>query len=180
MVQAWRSQAPLDGLHREFWGQIAARGSVQAIGAQCPPARHSRSGGQLVGVHGALHRPLSQTRPLPHCGSVWHEAGTGMGTGWDGGAGAGVAVGDEGGGGVGGDPVGAGGAGDPVGAGGAGDPVGAGGAGEAVGAGGTGEAVGVGEGGLGAAAPGAAAPGAAAALGAGGGEAVSAGGRGGV
>ena len=141
---------------------MPARGSVQGIRTQWPPARHSRSGPQLVGVHGALHRLLSQTRPTPHWGSAWHTAGIvgaagaggapateGVGDGAPGtagdeavgeGAAPGAAVGaDAGGGGAPGD------AGDGTGTGeGEGDAVGDGGTGDAVGAadGGTGEAVG--------------------------------------
>src|ERR1041384_6842560 len=81
---------PLDALHRELSGQMLARGSVHGISTQWPPARHSRSGPQLVGVHGAAHRLLSQTRPKPHWGSVWHTAGM-VGAA---GAGAAAGVGD--------------------------------------------------------------------------------------
>jgi hypothetical protein len=68
-VQAWRSHAPLDGLHREFWGQSAARWSVQGMSMQWPVSRHSRSGAQLVGVQGSAQRPSSQTWPAAHCES---------------------------------------------------------------------------------------------------------------
>ena len=66
-VQAWRSQAPEVGLQRKFRGQIAARASVQAIGAHWPPARHSWPGPQLVGVHGEAQVVPEQTWPFGHC-----------------------------------------------------------------------------------------------------------------
>ena len=69
-MHAMRSQAPVEMLHREFWGQIEARGSVQAIRAQWPPGRHSRSGPQLVGVKGEPQLPWLQTSPAKHWASI--------------------------------------------------------------------------------------------------------------
>ena len=68
-VHDMRSQTPLARLHREFWGQVVARASVQASRAQWP-SRHSWSAPQLVGVHGGLQARSVQTSPVLHCESV--------------------------------------------------------------------------------------------------------------
>jgi hypothetical protein len=65
-VHARRSQVPEDGLQRKFWAQMAARVSVHAIGWQCPSARHSWPGPQLVGVQGATQLVPAQIWPLRH------------------------------------------------------------------------------------------------------------------
>jgi hypothetical protein len=54
---------------------MPARGSVQAIGAQWPPWRHSWPGPQLLMPQGATQLPVEQTWPPAHWESAWHCGG---------------------------------------------------------------------------------------------------------
>jgi hypothetical protein len=49
---------------------------VHGIRRQWPLSWHSRSGAQLVGVHGALQRPSSQSWPPVHCASPRQAIGS--------------------------------------------------------------------------------------------------------
>ena len=67
-----RWQAPEEVLQRKFWAQRALRASVQGIGVQWRPSRHSAPGPQLLGVHGEAQLLPEQSWPLGHCESSRH------------------------------------------------------------------------------------------------------------
>jgi hypothetical protein len=74
-----RWQAFDEELQRKFWAQRAPRGSVQGIGVQWRPSRHSLPAPQLVGVHGEAQLPAEQSWPLGHWVSSRHGGGCAVG-----------------------------------------------------------------------------------------------------
>lgn len=76
-----RSQAAEEVLQRKFWAQSPPRGSVQGIGAQWRPSRHSWPGPQLVSVQGETQLLPEQSWPDGHWESSRHWGAAGAGAG---------------------------------------------------------------------------------------------------